>query len=374
MPDQSIVDVQHEPPHGRRKVIPKATISANLDMLRTIAVLCVFGSHLLYTLGFPEIVVLGECGVVMFFVHTSLVLMESLQRLDEVAEDDRLLVLTFWTRRAFRIYPLSILFVLIVTIFRIPLSPGFAYRWIGVKGFFANLALVQNLTGSQNVLAPLWTLPLEVQMYLILPFAYLFLRGDSRYRSFVLWFASICLAIFLPLLNWRLNIASYAPCFVAGVVAFDLLRQRKAGAKKIPAWLWPTGILFAILLFNPFASFGHHHHRSWAMSLGIALLYVNVEEATCGSFQKIFHWIAEHSYGIYLSHTVVIWFVFYPMERCALWARISVFVIGCVTIPALLYRYVEMPLILVGRDISWRFLYPQSPHEGRTMLVESAND
>ena len=364
MRDRNLTDNRCALPHGLHTAMPKAGISANLDILRTIAVLCVFGSHLFPIVGFRQIEVLGEFGVVMFFVHTSVVLMQSLQRMDGVAADDRRLAIAFWIRRVFRIYPLAILFVLLVTIFRIPYSPGFAYRWIGVKSVLANLALVQNLTGSKNVLAPMWTLPLEVQMYAILPFAYLFLspnfsRPDRRYRSVVLWLASIPLAILLPRVNYRLYIASYAPCFMAGVLAFDLLRHRRAGAKRLPAWLWPTGILIAVILFNPLTSPGHHYYRSWILTLGVALLYANVEEAADSPFQKIFHWIAEHSYGIYLSHIVVIWFVFDAMAGSPVWARGSVLVSASIAIPALLYRYIERPLILAGGHISQRILHPR---------------
>jgi peptidoglycan/LPS O-acetylase OafA/YrhL len=148
-----------------------STVSLNLDLLRAVAVLCVFSAHLVGSMGYRNVGSLGQVGVIIFFVHTSFVLMGSLQRLEQSAESDTRLMAGFWVRRFFRIYPLAVLFVLLAAIFRIPIYPGFAYHWIGIKAFLSNLALTQNLTYSISILSPLWSLPYEVEMYLMLPFA-----------------------------------------------------------------------------------------------------------------------------------------------------------------------------------------------------------
>jgi peptidoglycan/LPS O-acetylase OafA/YrhL len=98
---------------------PKPVISANLDLLRAIAVLCVYFAHLLDALGRHDFGSLGRFGVILFFVHTSFVLMGSLERLQQTGTDDWTLTLGFWCRRLFRIYPLSILFVVLMMVFRI---------------------------------------------------------------------------------------------------------------------------------------------------------------------------------------------------------------------------------------------------------------
>jgi len=81
--------------------------SVNLDFLRSVAVMSVFVAHLMDTaLNDWSVGSLGRFGVVVFFVHTSLVLMGSLHRLEKTAKSDTSLVLAFWIRRFFRIYPL----------------------------------------------------------------------------------------------------------------------------------------------------------------------------------------------------------------------------------------------------------------------------
>jgi len=275
------------------------------------------------------------------------------------------LVVAFWLRRVFRIYPLSVLFILLMVGFHIPADPNLTYRWIGVKGFLSNLALVQNLTASRNVLAPLWTLPLEMQMYVVLPFAYFALRGKRRYLSGVLWVLAVVAGIFLPPIYWRLGIALWAPCFASGIVAFDLLRHRTMVSRKLPAWWWPIGIFLAILIFHPVGGVDIKVHKLWVLTLALALLYVHVKDDEGGRFRhrfhRVAHWIAEHSYGIYLSHVVLIWFVLVRMSGAPVWVRVLVFGVSSIAVPALLHRYVERPMMLVGAHLSRRILHPRIP-------------
>src|SRR5271168_3671117 len=88
--------------------------SPNLDFLRSMAVLMVLADHLtrhfhLDRLGPLEFANLGIFGVLLFFVHTSLVLMHSMRRSGLNGID---LAKEFYIRRFFRIYPLSIVTIL----------------------------------------------------------------------------------------------------------------------------------------------------------------------------------------------------------------------------------------------------------------------
>src|SRR6266850_1776977 len=92
--------------------MPKGA-SANLDFLRAIAVLLVLAQHLcrrmhVEHIGWAPTTSLGLFGVLLFFVHTSLVLMYSMER---SGLHGALLFKDFCIRRIFRIYPLSILAV-----------------------------------------------------------------------------------------------------------------------------------------------------------------------------------------------------------------------------------------------------------------------
>jgi peptidoglycan/LPS O-acetylase OafA/YrhL len=105
---------------------------------------------------------LGVMGVMVFFVHTTLVLMWSLERKPNT--------LDFYIRRAFRIYPLALVAIALVMIFHAPVagtaSQPFHYadpRWRNVA---AQATLIPNmLTDKAPIMRVLWSLPYEVEMY-----------------------------------------------------------------------------------------------------------------------------------------------------------------------------------------------------------------
>src|SRR5258708_4164978 len=127
--------------------------SSNLDFLRSVAVLLVLTQHLcrrehIEQIGWIATTSLGRFGVLLFFVHTSLVLMRSMERSGISGGS---LVKNFYIRRAFRIYPLSLLAVVTALALRLDsdihgisgLSNG---ALPGRLAIVSQLLLVQNLT------------------------------------------------------------------------------------------------------------------------------------------------------------------------------------------------------------------------------------
>ena len=142
-------------------------------------------------------------------------------------------------------------------------------------------------------------------------------------------------------------------------MAYDLIRS-KNWRWTLPAWVWPVTIALAIFLFGPHddLNLGIKIQRAWSISLLVGVVYANVREGSDGALRPVLHWIAEHSYGIYLSHTIVIGFAIETMAGAPLWARLAVLVVGSIVIPALLYVSVEKPLILVGAHVARRTMRP----------------
>src|ERR1700730_13549337 len=98
----------------------------NLDLLRALAVSMVLVFHLLRYYGISTVhgtslAYLGLGGVLFFFVHTSLVLMFSLERLQQQHRGFQLYC-SFLVRRVFRIYPLSVVAITIIVLFHLPLG------------------------------------------------------------------------------------------------------------------------------------------------------------------------------------------------------------------------------------------------------------
>ena len=345
-----------DPSHVGARTATLSGESPNLDLLRATAVLCVFYGHLAGLIGLYTPRNLGFFGVVLFFVHTSYVLMGSLKRLETGGFRRRWpLAAAFAVRRLFRIYPLSIVCVLLVPLFRVPKFPGEAYVWLGWPAYFSNLAITQNLTHSRVVLAPLWTLPVEVQMYGFLPFLYLGLR-KGRYRSFLFWIISAVASLAIPLIfQGRLNVLLYGPCFVAGIVAYDLSQVLRP---RIPAWLWPVTLALTVGVWKMFDGNGDflaEVHRAWIFALVLGVLVVQFREITFAPVARAVHLVAKYSYGIYVSHVAVFWFAVSRMGHFPVGLRLLAGAVLSVLVPVALYRLVEHPCIRLGSRYAQRF-------------------
>jgi peptidoglycan/LPS O-acetylase OafA/YrhL len=129
----------------------------------------------------------------------------------------------FYTRRAFRIYPLAILTVVAVAALRLPAAPWVPRHSLHWPTLIANVLLVQNISGHESIPKTLWSLPFEVQMYILLPWLFAI---RTKVRPASQWLTALSLAM---LALWAFpavgEVIRYFPCFCAGMVAWQLLRS-----------------------------------------------------------------------------------------------------------------------------------------------------
>jgi peptidoglycan/LPS O-acetylase OafA/YrhL len=330
--------------------------SANLDVLRAVAVLMVFCHHILEYGYFSERRVsgLGQFGVLVFFVHTSLVLMMSMERNSGA--------LNFYIRRFFRIYPLSILVVGLVVVLHIPSNPAREYASLGTFNLLSNFALTMNLTHSPMALAPLWSLPIEVQMYVVLPLLFLVTRTSHLLRNLMLlWAALVPLAYFQPLMTGPHNIMRFAPCFIPGIIAYALLGKWKP---KLPWFVWPVFIVAAYLAYQWFDPHGFGWAECLALGLGIPLF----REVQVPMVRRVAGAIAKYSYGIYLFHLIAIYCCFDWMTG-ATWLRVVASLAFTAVAAVASYHLLEEPLIEYGRRLG-HALAPPAPQKAVAQAVE----
>ncbi len=325
---------------------------ANLDILRSVAVGAVLFSHLLPTLqtvyGADFLSVLsqiGHAGVIVFFVHTSLVLMYSLQRMHSSLKD---VTWRFYVRRIFRIYPLAIFAIILVVACRIPAGnpPG----PVTGAAILSNLLLVQNLVVKRQVLAPLWSLPYEVQMYAVLPFLFLVARKKraSLFIGGLVFF--FCLVAWL--LNRRtehLNLLAYVPCFLSGVLCYTL---RKTFRPLLAAYLWPPLVLALVFSYCYLNRSGHAIWGDWALALMIGPSINCFVDSRSGIFNRSFSKVALYSYGIYLLHVPVLYFVFTVMQVRNLPAGIALYLALTGAASVATFHAIEAPMVELGRRLS----------------------
>lgn len=325
----------------------------NLDFLRSSAVLFVCVCHLLAFRGIASVQHfdmqrLGTWGVVIFFVHTCLVLMLSLER---HGSNFGKLFFSFMIRRCFRIYPLSILVVTTVIAFRLPMAGITHEHFVSVSSpnawtVFCNLALTQNLAHQHSVLLPLWSLPYEIQMYLFLPALFLItMPPRSVVRSVLLWIGALGLAIMASSHPSIPDFVGYTPLFMSGVVAYRL-QQRKL--VRLPAFLWP--LLLGLLTL--FVISGGHWARYWGASLILGFAIPIFSQLRAKWMVVPSHLMARYSYGVYLTHFFCIWLAFERLSNLPKIARLFVFVILFIGLPVLLYHLVEEPMIRMGKKLA----------------------
>src|ERR1041384_8135671 len=189
------------------RAITAVSLDANLDILRSVAVLAVFVCHFLQVLAGAkycdyyafgvDTYALGRIGVLIFFVHTSFVLMQSMERTPLSGFP---LLRHFYIRRVFRIYPLSTCLILTAVVLCIPKNAlGLAYEWQGFGWLWANLLLVQDIACVPDISDPLWSLQYELEMYLILPVLFLILKNCNIKTSLVTIYLTGSMLMFSPI-------------------------------------------------------------------------------------------------------------------------------------------------------------------------------
>jgi peptidoglycan/LPS O-acetylase OafA/YrhL len=346
-----------------------ASNSANLDLIRSVAVLSVFFAHLHYLINGGRRTWLGEhfaqMGVLIFFVHTSMVLMLSLER---ARLEGKALFVSFYVRRLFRIFPLAMFCVTAAMLLcRAPDVMNPVRHW-SLTQYLANLSLTTNLTMTETMVGGLWTLPIEVQMYAALPF--LFVIGRSRLRGAlylvcIVWMFSIPVAIMQLHTTARLSVLAFAPCFIAGVIAWKLSHSVK---RHLAGSLWPFGFIATWPVFLLATDAGMMYFR-WVYCLVLAIAMPWFQEISHRPIKIVTQTIAKYSYGIYLTHwAIIMWCFALPISTAIKWGT---FVLLATIAPVAAYHLIEHPLVRVGHCIAEALLKKSANATNATKAADS---
>jgi peptidoglycan/LPS O-acetylase OafA/YrhL len=332
--------------------------SSVLDSLRAIAVSLVLVDHLAETFGPASIIPmrtawqLGRLGVIFFFVHTSYVLMLSMQRRGLTG---RKLLQDFYVRRAFRIYPLSLATIAAVVVFDIPRVPWNDARVVlTIPTVLSNILLLQNLTGGPSILGLMWSLSAEVLFYLVLPFMFLATRdGASVSRLAVLWGLAVLVGFLQDASQTGiLSVLYYAPCFTSGVIAF--VRADRIVGGQWPFWMWATtlgGLVTAYLGISVLGTDPHIEPLAWIMCLVLGILLPNFAETSISTVKAISHAVAKYSYGVYMAHLPSIWVAFRLLADQSVFVQWTTFAALMVVLPVVAYHTIEAPFIQFGNSL-----------------------
>ena len=181
----------------------------NFNILRFFAAVLVICGHMYHLLGLPVLMLGGQAvstiGVEIFFLISGYLIMQSYTRDSNI--------LRYTTRRFFRIIP-GLVFLCIITV--VVIGPIFTtldtrtyFSSSSTWGYLRNILLfpVYSLPGvfehniyPNAVNGSLWTLVVEIGMYVVLPLA-LFMGNKLKHQKIVL----VCFAVTLALSNSIIN-------------------------------------------------------------------------------------------------------------------------------------------------------------------------
>jgi peptidoglycan/LPS O-acetylase OafA/YrhL len=339
--------------------------SPNLDALRSLAIFFVVLSHLLLDrslvgVGSYHTQTLGTLGVLIFFVHTCLVLMLSLERQMKKTKNSPTTLL-FLVARAFRIYPLSILVVIVLS------SLAWMYSDAKPTGFtiLSNIFLVQNLTGSALITPVLWSLPFEFQMYFFLPFLYMLIGRCGRFSPHcivALWCGMVGVVVTFWHLGLNFSLIMFFPCFLPGVLAFSLRHSMRCLS---PAFLFLY--VAAVAMIYPWVV-GHGIKAtalSWPICLLLGFIIPRCREIELNWLRIAGSVVARYSYGIYLLHVPILYFSFHFLKGISPFASWVIFTGGLISLSYCAYHVVEKPGTEFGRTVVER-LNANRVHAGHT--------
>lgn len=337
--------------------------STNLDLLRSVAVSLVVLSHVIPRHGRETFDwrALGLLGVLIFFVHTSLVLMMSLERLTS-RFGTRGSYVGFELRRVFRLYPLSVVIVLL-------------HFFLGANGLappvsttatdlWANLALVQNIARVPSIPTSLWSLAYEVQMYLVLPLLFALVNRASRgkeqaglpggtWAMGALWGAAVAIILGLSRLDWDYQLIKYVPCFIPGVLAYSL----RARTPRLPAAVL-FAFVFVMAIAVPLWVGGGYPETpiGWPVCLALGCLIPFVREVQSRRLALLGKTVAKYSYGVYLTHLWAIWFAFDALHSQPAAVSWVAFAASLLALSWLAYHAIERPMMMLGARLSERYV------------------
>jgi len=338
--------------------------SANLDVLRATAIMLVVVMHMSVYFGYENfgplsIRSIGLLGVLFFFVHTSLVLMFSLERQQAragSAHGAAVLVAaglpavsTVGRRRAVHL--------LASHTGDGPRGPFPAVGRNGPLGPRREPVPGAKPAPSPIGAGPLWSLPYEMQMYLFLPALFLVATRARRARSLIaLWGLAAVLAVATrhpALRGYVPDFFLYVPCFLPGVVAYYLSSRTRA---HLPFVMFPMMLTALVAVYFVVGKPGGTGIVfGWLVCLLLGIALPHFLEVRSSRVRRVSHVIATYSYGVYLTHYFALWVAFGMLADRAAWLRWPIFLALCVGVPVLLFHTIEAPMIRVGARLAGRF-------------------
>lgn len=342
-------------------IVPQAKKSSfyrpELDCLRFFAFLAVFVHHTMprssefylahrLPTALSNVGYAGAFGVDLFFCLSAYLITELLLR--EKEQVGHLNVKSFYIRRILRIWPLYFAFVL----FAFGLTFVDRTQHFSASQLTMFLMLAGNwaaaVTVIRSVVAPLWSVSIEEQFYLLWPLA---VRKATRKHMLIICLGMICLAFawraFVQIHMFSHEFAWNATFAHLDSIGYGILLSLVGLRKEIPLWA-RIGLLLAGLAVWYFA--GGVHGRDDVMMALSALGSMAILRAAIGIKldYPVLVRLGVVSYGLYVYHELFLNCFNRILPSTHAWGFVLWWILSlsCTTITALAsYRWLETPFL-----------------------------
>ena len=317
-----------------------------LDGLRAISILAVIAFHVTYNANvFPG----GEQGVTVFFVISGFLITYLL--CEEEKRTQTVSLSGFYYRRAFRILPPALLYLVATASFST--KADFWHSVLFVRNFFTN----------SSVNSHFWSLSVEEQFYFVWPALFILLGTNRRRLTFTLSFfvvAEVCIRLAAHSVgNQDISLLVHPPT-VATVTLIVLNGQVPIVVGCCLALLRNEGFARSDLVTRPVVTYGcivgaialiAINRSGWLIPVFVA---ATINSAACGKLPFLewrpLAWIGQLSYSLYLWQQV---FCFRsPLPRLG-WFPLNVALSFAAA--ALSFYFVEKPALRLRDRLKRRF-------------------
>lgn len=366
---------------------PEARFNPEIECLRGVAVIFVLVQHLpglfLWTSQSAWAIAEGLwVGVDLFFAISGFVIARTLVDHLQDARGELFWrrTIAFWIRRAWRILPTAWLWLLIPLVYLVianllrhqPVSPSlFAGALAAVLQVsnFHHYGCSVDATAYCGAFPVYWSLSLEEQFYLLLPFVVLFARTR------LLWFVALVAIVQIPFNreHWQGFAAFVRTDAICLGVCVALLTRSRYYPLFEPTFLRGRAqIFFLVMTLMAIATVVRFHLVPFALGLTSVLCMIAVWAASYNRgylfrsrfVHVVLGWCGSRSFAIYLCQIPVFILVQDIWKSYAPVAGFNGSYSLKFIVPALLliglfaelnYRFVETPLRRKGREIAARF-------------------
>ncbi|NLS12473.1 acyltransferase [Vibrio sp. SM6] len=332
----------------------------NFDLLRLFAAFQVLMGHSLDYFGFSRIPLSVYLpGVPIFFVISGFLISASWERSPSLSQ--------YIKNRVLRIYP-ALWFCLFLSLFVASLTYTFEvfnvefFTWLVAQltiGQFYNPEFFKGY-GAGGLNGSLWTIPIELQFYLLIPIIYVIMRkcnwSNIILFSFVILFSVINYLryYFQPVLGdilifklFSVTIIPYLNMFLFGVVLQkNMWFVERFLANKVLHWL----MVYLVIVFATgyFGITNQGNAINPISAFFLSLLVISAAYSYVNKFGNVLKG-NDISYGIYIYHMIAINFLL-SINMFTPATNVVITILSVTVVAILSWKYLEQPMLSLKSD------------------------